>query len=171
MLLKICSFLTGFFDPLGFLKGADQDKFDRYRSAELKHGRISMLAVLGHIVTTKGDRFPGELSHGVPFSSVKNGLAALENLPLDAIVQIVGTIGLLELGYTAVEKDVAKASCESFIGRTLFLRGGLKKKQNIEISNGRLAMIGIMGLFAHEKLNNDPYVINALLGAPLAFNE
>jgi hypothetical protein len=30
--------------------------------------------------------------------------------------------------------------------------------------------MGILGLMVHEKLNNDPYVINTLLGAPIAFN-
>lgn len=46
----------GFFDPLGILKDADQAEFDRLRYCEVKHGRVAMLAVLGHIVTTKGDR-------------------------------------------------------------------------------------------------------------------
>ena len=64
----------GFWDPLGLLKGADQERFDRLRKVELKHGRIAMLAVLGHIITTKGDRFPGEIAYGVPFSSVRNQL-------------------------------------------------------------------------------------------------
>ena len=27
---------TGFFDPLGFTDGIDQEKFDQYRTAELK---------------------------------------------------------------------------------------------------------------------------------------
>jgi len=45
----------GYFDPLGLLKDADQTRFDRLRYVENKHGRIAMLAVLGHIVTTKGD--------------------------------------------------------------------------------------------------------------------
>ena len=38
----------GFWDPLGLLQGADQERFDYLRSAELKHGRVAMLAVLGH---------------------------------------------------------------------------------------------------------------------------
>merc|ERR1712146_813282 len=42
----------GFWDPLGLLENADQDRFDRLREVELKHGRVSMLAVLGHITTT-----------------------------------------------------------------------------------------------------------------------
>jgi len=38
----------GFWDPLGLLIDADQERFDRLRYVEVKHGRISMLAVLGH---------------------------------------------------------------------------------------------------------------------------
>jgi hypothetical protein len=30
--------------------------------------------------------------------------------------------------------------------------------------------MGILGLMVHEKLNNDPYIINSLLGYPVAFN-
>ena len=37
----------GFWDPLGLLKDADQERFDRLRYVETKHGRISMLAFLG----------------------------------------------------------------------------------------------------------------------------
>ena len=31
----------GFFDPLGMLKDADQNKFDGLRERELKHGRVA----------------------------------------------------------------------------------------------------------------------------------
>lgn len=31
----------GFWDPLGLLNGADEERFDRLRYVELKHGRIS----------------------------------------------------------------------------------------------------------------------------------
>ena len=37
----------GFWDPLGLLKEADQERFDTLRTTEIKHGRIAMLAVLG----------------------------------------------------------------------------------------------------------------------------
>ena len=72
----------GFWDPLGVLKNADQAKFDKLRSVELKHGRVAMLAVLGHIDTTAGHRCPGDIAFGIPFSSVPNGLAAFHTIPL-----------------------------------------------------------------------------------------
>ena len=37
------------FDPWGLTKGADADKIAWYRAAELKHGRVAMLASLGQI--------------------------------------------------------------------------------------------------------------------------
>ena len=41
----------GFFDPLGYMKDASQEKFDHLRWVELKHGRVSMLAFTGYVVT------------------------------------------------------------------------------------------------------------------------
>merc|ERR1719360_45913 len=71
----------GFFDPLGLLDDADQERFDRLRYVELKHGRVSMLAVLGHIVTTAGVRLPGAIDlSGTQFSDVPSGFAALEKI-------------------------------------------------------------------------------------------
>lgn len=75
----------GFWDPLGLLKEADQERFDRLRYVETKHGRISMLAILGHLVTTAGIRLPGEIAFGIPFSSVKAGLAAFDTIPAAGI--------------------------------------------------------------------------------------
>lgn len=49
----------GFWDPLGLVADADQERFDRLRYVEIKHGRIAMLAVLGHI-TQQNYRLPGE---------------------------------------------------------------------------------------------------------------
>lgn len=44
----------GFFDPLGLVADGDQAKFDRLRYVEIKHGRISMLAVAGYLVQVGG---------------------------------------------------------------------------------------------------------------------
>merc|ERR1719251_567823 len=61
----------GFWDPLGLLEDADQEKFDRLRYTELKHGRISMLAFLGQITTRYGIHLPGDIDYeGTSFASI-----------------------------------------------------------------------------------------------------
>lgn len=37
----------GFFDPLKFTSGISEGRFKFHREAELKHGRVAMLAALG----------------------------------------------------------------------------------------------------------------------------
>ena len=51
----------GFFDPLGLLEDADQERFDRLRYVEVKHGRICQLAFLGQIVTRNGIHLSGDI--------------------------------------------------------------------------------------------------------------
>mmetsp|Transcript_6312 Transcript_6312/g.8214 ORF Transcript_6312/g.8214 Transcript_6312/m.8214 type:complete len:214 (+) Transcript_6312:133-774(+) len=165
----------GFFDPIGLLKDADQERFNRLRYVELKHGRISMLAVLGHIVTASGTRLPGDIDlSGTSFDSIPAGLAAFSKLPSAGLAQIVAFIGFLEL---AVMKDIAGAE---FVGDfrndaidfgwDVFSPEEQERKRTIELNQGRAAMMGILALMVHEQLNNDPYIINTLVGYPLEFN-
>merc|ERR1719389_1193682 len=51
----------GFYDPLGLVSSGDQEQFDRLRYVEIKHGRISMLAFLGNIITRAGIHLPGNI--------------------------------------------------------------------------------------------------------------
>jgi hypothetical protein len=44
------------------------------------------------------------------------------------------------------------------------------RRKAVELNNGRAAQMGILALMIHEKLDGNPYIINALLGAPVAFN-
>jgi len=44
---------TGFFDPLGLAEKATDATLKRYREAELAHGRVAMLAVIGFLVGEK----------------------------------------------------------------------------------------------------------------------
>lgn len=165
----------GFFDPLGLLADGDEEKFNRLRYVEIKHGRICMLAVLGHIVTTAGSRLPGDIDyHGTSFESIPTGIAALNAVPAAGLIQIVAFIGFLEL---SVMKDITGGE---FVGdfRNGFIDFGWdvlspeeqERKRGIELNNGRAAQMGILGLMVHEELNNAPYVINDLLGAPVDFN-
>ena len=167
----------GFFDPLGLLADADEDRFNRLRYVEVKHGRISMLAVLGHVVTTAGVRLPGNIDfEGTSFESIPTGIAALSKVPSAGLLQIFLFVGFLEL---SVMKDVTGDG--EFVGdfRNNFIDFGWdafspeeqERKRGIELNNGRAAMMGILGLMVHEMLpSHDPYVINGLLGYPIDFN-
>merc|ERR1719453_1541129 len=79
----------GFWDPLNLLKDADEERFDRLRTVENKHGRISMLAILGHLVTSAGYRLPGNISYDLKFADMKTGLAAFDTIPNSGIFQII----------------------------------------------------------------------------------
>merc|ERR1719401_1656530 len=67
-----------FWDPLGFTKDGDVEKFVRRREVELKHGRVSMLATIGYIVP-EYVKLPGYISpsQDLKFEDVPNGLGAL----------------------------------------------------------------------------------------------
>ena len=45
------------------LQGIDQETFDRYRTAELKHGRVAQLAVVGYLVPELIGKFPGSVGY------------------------------------------------------------------------------------------------------------
>eukprot|EP00607_Mallomonas_marina_P008759 CAMPEP_0182417698 /NCGR_PEP_ID=MMETSP1167-20130531/2131_1 /TAXON_ID=2988 /ORGANISM="Mallomonas Sp, Strain CCMP3275" /LENGTH=203 /DNA_ID=CAMNT_0024591415 /DNA_START=58 /DNA_END=669 /DNA_ORIENTATION=- len=159
----------GFWDPLGLLKDADQARFDRLREVEIKHGRVCMLAVLGHITTAAGVRFPAEAG-GVSYTDVKAGLAAFDSLPPAGVAQVLMFIGLMEYGFKARKQEIEDASVQYAQYKFKWSDATLEKKKAIELNNGRAAQMGILALMIHEKLNNDPYVINSLLGAPVPFN-
>merc|ERR1712160_223534 len=97
----------GLFDPLGLLDTADQEKFDRLRYTEVKHGRICMLAFLGNIITRAGLHLPGSIDKaGDSFASFPNGIAALigpDAIPGKGFLQIVLFVGILEV---FVMKDI-----------------------------------------------------------------
>jgi hypothetical protein len=160
----------GFWDPLNLLKEADQERFDRLRYVELKHGRISMLAILGHLVTSAGNRLPGDIAYGVPFSSVKSGLAAFDAIPAAGSLQLLLFIGALEVGFSKVQESIAE-DCTTYMDAQEWSEKKQTSKAAIELNNGRAAQMGILALMVHEKLNNDPYIINTLLGSPVPFNQ
>jgi hypothetical protein len=146
------------FDPLGFLKDASQERFDRLRYCELKHGRISMLAVVGYLVQEAGIRLPGNIDYsGLKFADIPNGLAALTTIKPAGLVQLIAFMGLLDL---AVMKDIAGTGESVGDFRNGFIDFGWdtfdeetkRKKLAIELNNGRAAQMGILALVVHELL-------------------
>lgn len=152
---------SGVWDPLGLLYGADQARFDRLRYVEVKHGRIAMLAFLGHVTTSNGVRLPGAITYeGKPFTEIGTGLNHFWEVPTVGWFQILCFIGFLE---AAVMKDSANGAAPGeFPGdfRNGFIDFGWDtfdeetqiKKRMIELNNGRAAQMGILGLMVHEKI-------------------
>ncbi|GKY96848.1 fucoxanthin chlorophyll a c protein [Mayamaea pseudoterrestris] len=148
----------GFFDPLGLVADGDQEKFDRLRGVELKHGRISMLAVVGYLVTEAGIRLPGAIDlSGKTFASIPGGFAAFKEIPAGGLVQLLFFVGVLE---SSVMRDLTGEA--EFVGD--FRNGAIDfgwdsfdeetqfKKRAIELNQGRAAQMGILALMVHEQL-------------------
>mmetsp|Transcript_105771 Transcript_105771/g.215693 ORF Transcript_105771/g.215693 Transcript_105771/m.215693 type:complete len:201 (+) Transcript_105771:149-751(+) len=141
----------GLFDPFALLDDADQDRFDHLRAVELKHGRVSMLAVVGYLVTYAGVRLPG-------LEDVPSGFAAWDALPSE----VVGQMGMSWIVMEMANRD--HTGTAEFPGdfRNNLLDFGWddqtdewkKKKRTIEIQNGRAAQMGILGIMVHESLGN-----------------
>merc|ERR1712051_828766 len=147
----------GFFDPLGLVADGNEENFDRLRFVELKHGRIAMLAVAGHVTTAAGVRLPGAISYdGTQFADIPTGFGALSQIPGAGLFQIFAFIGFLEI---FVMKDITGGE---FVGdfRNGFIDYGWDsfdedtkmEKRAIELNQGRAAMMGILALMVHEKL-------------------
>lgn len=78
----------GFFDPLGLCADGNEEVFARRRAVELKHGRVSMLAVSGYVVAEIA-RFPGAIDlDGTTFNDIPNGLGAITAIPGTSIIKI-----------------------------------------------------------------------------------
>jgi len=161
----------GFYDPLGLVADGDQEKFDRLRFVELKHGRISMLAFLGNIITRAGIHLPGAIDKsGDTFESYPNGWAAIQGpdaIPGGGLAQILVLIAILEL---SVMKDVTGTA--EFPGdfRNGYIDYGWDKfseetklfKRGVELNNGRAAMLGILGLMVHEQLGGELPIVGKM---------
>ena len=152
------------FDPLGLSKLGSDETLAWFRHAEVKHGRVAMAAFTGWWVVAAGYTFPGFLTRdGLEFSSIpKAGLEAWDATPGIGKVQMLLFCGLVEWTdeYMSSKKGMH------------YLRGGVPGKnycpglydpfgisasrsekdlargRNVEIKNGRAAMIGFIGLYA-----------------------
>jgi hypothetical protein len=147
----------GYWDPLGLVADGNQDKFDRLRFVELKHGRISMLAVVGYLTTEAGIRLPGDIDYsGTSFDSIPGGFGAVSAISGAGIAQIVAFVGVLEL---AVMKDIVGGEFPGDFrngaldfGWDTFDEETKLKKRTIELNQGRAAQMGILALMVHEQL-------------------
>lgn len=159
------------FDPWGFSKNCPDEKMFWYRAAELKHGRVAMVAALGQIfqyyfrlndpVFSEGDK---------PFKALAK---VFEERPL-AAVQVIGFIFAVEaLGQFNQVKEGAAPGDLGF--DPLNLRPSdeesWEKVQLRELKNGRLAMLAIAGMLYTEILTGNGVLEAWKIGAVSPFGD
>lgn len=116
-----------------------------------------MAATLGMLVQ-ETSRFTGLLSpsENLAFTDVPNGLAALDVVPLAGWVQIVVLIGAHEMLVKEIPNTKPGNFGTGYFGVKMDDQSAKQLRAlNSEISNGRLAMLGILGMFASENIHGE----------------
>jgi len=147
---------VGFFDPAGLSRGKSDETLAWYRAAELKHGRVCMLATFGIFHQQLGFTFPDEVFQATkPFDALTK---VFNERPLAAI-QILIAIAAVEVLGASIQKYREP-------GDLGFDPLGIKpddeeefaKIQLKELKNGRLAMISFAGMVAQEAVTGQGVV-------------
>jgi len=128
----------GFFDPLGFTTVGDEKGFNKLRASELKHGRVAMMASIG-LVGQHFIKFPG-------FEKTPAGLGALGTG--EGVFGFLGIFVLSAILELAWREDSSKEPGN--FGDPFGVNMYTKEMREKEISNGRMAMISVLGIFAAE---------------------
>ena len=135
-------------DPLGLSDNMDEANLRLIRAAELKHGRVAMLAVVGWVWTATGTHFEGLIStsKGISFADLAaagNPVLAAAKVPGAGIWQMIFAIGALEVYW---EGKYPATECAGNFGVPAVTQdpAKLKELETIELKHGRLAMIGII---------------------------
>lgn len=139
------------FDPLNLSAGKDAKTVDRYRSCELKHGRLAMLAALGQLIQS--------------FYHLPDSVFTETDKPWGALLKVTAerpeAVAQIALFVIAAEylgnQNELKTGEPGNMGFDPFkLRATdpdiWASQQLRELKNGRLAMIAIAGMLAQENL-------------------
>eukprot|EP01031_Cornospumella_fuschlensis_P031278 gene31278-37799_t len=157
---------TGFFDPLGLSNGKDAATLKQWREAEIKHGRVSMLAAVG-LLTQELLKNPV----GIDGPAIRHLDLLDEKFPEFGEVFIL-LCAFIE-GWSIVNRWEPRSQTRG-LNRLARLRDDAEPGdlnwdplgwypsdpeeratiQTKELQNGRLAMLGVAGIVAQELVDN-----------------
>ena len=176
----------GYFDPMGladadFWSQGNEATWGFLRHAEIKHGRVAMFAFCGYVAQANGAHMPWDGFLG-PLTTGATPEEQWFNLSIEARGQIIAFIGVLEFwdelnpankhymrggrpgDYPDFEQIPAQWWGNLYDPFGIAAKDSPEKKAKgllAEINNGRLAMIGIMGMVSESHL---PGSVPALTG-------
>jgi len=131
----------GFFDPAGFAKLGDKEGFNNLRAAEIKHGRVAMMAALGGVVQ-HFVKFPG-------FEKVPAGFSAVTTAPGSfGFIALLAVSAGLELAVWTQDPEKEPGNFGNPVGWGSYD----DEMRNKEINNGRFAMFAALGIIAADLL-------------------
>jgi len=167
----------GYWDPLGlaeadFWSQGTEATYGFLRQAEIKHGRVAMAAFVGFCVQANGAHWPFPLKPGFEYTPGLTPPEQWDAMPFEGKCQIIAFVGFLEWWsefagthymkggvpgkYPEFGKDIPLHRMPSLYDPFGFSKNMTPEKSAkgllTEINNGRLAMIGIMGFLAEEKV-------------------
>lgn len=146
------------FDPWGLSLDRDEETLNWYRAAELKHGRVCMVAALG-LITQSFVHLPDAV-----FSNPK-GIDALYQVGTErplALIQILLAIGAVETVSLIKENEDAAPGDLGWDPLNLQKSWTTPEKEEAmklkELKNGRLAMVSVAGMLYQEYLTGQGVV-------------
>mmetsp|Transcript_25293 Transcript_25293/g.68493 ORF Transcript_25293/g.68493 Transcript_25293/m.68493 type:complete len:193 (+) Transcript_25293:73-651(+) len=140
----------GIFDPAGFTKGdVTPEQLVKYRTAELKHGRLAMLASLGMLtqeITGGWGNSAGLFDGSGPYS-------ALVTTPRLGLLQIIIGAGIVEVATRNYEGRVPGDIGFDPLGLS---EDGIDPKLAVaELKNGRLAMLATIAMWVQSSVSGE----------------
>lgn len=133
-----------------FLRLSLQGDLKKFRRAELKHGRVAMLAVVGAI----WQEF--SVLPGLGYSPTKNLFQAVADAPWIAIVQVVVFVGIFDLKSTQYDIEQGRVPGDIGFDPLKLSKDGINEKWALsELKHGRLAMWAAAAILVQQLLVPD----------------